>query len=59
MKYFMTLIFCFIIIISQAQIVNVESQRIKGDTTGWLGTFGISFKLDENKVPVLNFNTHG
>ena len=44
---------------TQAQIVNVESQRIKSDTTGWLGTFGISFKLDKNKVQVLNLNTNG
>ncbi|HET7116160.1 MAG TPA: DUF481 domain-containing protein [Hanamia sp.] len=58
MKYLLTLIFCFIAIISQAQIVNVESQRIQSDSTGWLGNFGMSFKLDKNKVQVLNLNTN-
>lgn len=59
MKYLFTILFCFIIVISRAQIVNVESQRIQSDTTGWLGTFGLSFKLDKNKVQVLNLNTNG
>lgn len=58
MKYFLTLIFCFIAMISQAQIVNVESQRIQSDTTGWLGNFGASFKLDKNKVQVINLNAN-
>jgi len=43
---------------SSAQIVNIESQRIQSDTTGWLGSFGVAFKLDKNKVQVLNLNTH-
>ena len=58
MKCLLTLIFCFITIINRAQIVNVESQRIQSDTTGWLGNFGVSFKLDKNKVQVINLNTN-
>lgn len=58
MKYLIALAFCFIFITNQAQIVNVESQRIQSDTTGWLGNFGVSFKLDKNKVHVLNLNTN-
>lgn len=57
MKYLVTLIFCFITIIGHAQIVNVESQRIQSDTTGWFGNFGVSFELDKNKVQVVNLNT--
>lgn len=58
MKYLLTLIFCFIIITSRAQIVNVESRRIQSDSTGLLGNFGVSFKLDKNKVQVLNLNAN-
>jgi hypothetical protein len=59
MRYLLTLTFCFITIISGAQIVNVESQRIQSDTTGWLGNFSVSFKLDKNKVQIVNLNTNG
>jgi len=58
MKYLLTLIISFATIFSRAQIVNVESQRIQSDTTGWLGNFGVSFKLDKNKVQVINLNTN-
>lgn len=58
MKYSLVFIFCFITFISQAQIVNVESQRIQSDSTGLLGNFGVSFKLDKNKVQVLNLNAN-
>jgi hypothetical protein len=56
MKYVLALIFGFITCISNAQIVNVESQRIQSDTTGWLGNFGLSFELDKNKVQVLKLD---
>lgn len=58
MKYLLTLIFFFVTIISRSQIVNVESQRIQSDSTGWLGNFGVSFELDKNKVQVINLNTN-
>ena len=58
MKILLTFFFCFIIVIGKAQIVNVESQRIQSDSTGLLGNFGVSFKLDKNKVQVLNLNTN-
>lgn len=59
MRYLFTLFLCFLILISNAQIVNVESRRLQSDTTGWLGTFAISFQLEKNKVSVLNLNTNG
>ena len=58
MKCLLILLFCFITITSRAQIVNVESRRIQSDTTGWLGNFGASFRLDKNKVQVINLNTN-
>lgn len=39
---------------SFAQIVNIESQRIQSDTTGWLGNIGTSFLFEKNAVQVLN-----
>ncbi len=59
MRYFITLVSCFVFISSQAQIVNVENRRIQSDTTGWLGNFGVSFQLDKNTVKVLTLNTNG
>lgn len=44
---------------AHSQIVNIESQRLQSDTTGWLGSFGAGFKLDKNKVTVLNLSTTG
>ena len=58
MKYLLTCIFCFISYFITAQIVNVESQRIQSDTTGWFGNFGVSFELDKNKVQVINLNSN-
>ena len=58
MKYLWILFFCFLTIVGQGQIVNVESQRIQSDTTGWFGNFGVSFELDKNKVQVVNLNTN-
>ena len=39
-----------------AQIVNVESQRLKSDTTGWLGSVGTTFQLEKSAVQVININ---
>ena len=53
--------FCFLALIalhtlSCAQIVNIESQRLQSDTTGWLGSFGSNFLFQKNAVEVLNIN---
>lgn len=48
------LMFCFLA--GNAQIVNVESKRLKSDTTGWLGSIGTSFQLENSAVKVININ---
>ena len=57
MRYFLTAICIILYSLGSAQIVNVESRRIQSDTTGWLGNFGVGFKLDKNTVSVLNLST--
>ena len=37
-----------------AQIVNVESKRLKSDTTGWLGSLGTSFQFEKGAVQLIN-----
>jgi hypothetical protein len=39
-----------------AQVVNIESQRMQSDTTGWLGNFGTNFLFQKNAVEILNIN---
>lgn len=58
MKKIFIVLLCFIALQSRAQIVNVESQRIQSDTTGWFGNFGVSFELSKNKVQVINLNSN-
>src|SRR5664279_1472864 len=41
---------------SLAQIVNMESQRIRSDTTGWFGNVGTSFQFEKNAVQVINIS---
>lgn len=40
----------------KAQIVNVESQRLKEDTTGFAGSFGGSFNLAKNVDQIFSAN---
>lgn len=48
---------CFLIpFFSSAQIVNIESQRLQSDTTGWLGGFGSNSLFQKNAVEILNIN---
>ncbi len=53
-----TFLICLIIFpfFLSAQIVNVESQRLQSDTTGWLGSFGSNFLFEKNAVQILNVN---
>jgi hypothetical protein len=37
-----------------AQISNVEAQRIQTDTTGWAGSFGGSFNLTKNAIRIFS-----
>ncbi|MEO8109718.1 MAG: DUF481 domain-containing protein [Ginsengibacter sp.] len=57
----MRYIICTLVLIniyntSFSQVVNVESQRIQSDTTGWFGNAGTSFLFEKNAVKVININ---
>lgn len=41
---------------ANAQIVNVESKRLQSDTTGWLGSLGTSFQLENSSVKVISID---
>jgi putative salt-induced outer membrane protein YdiY len=51
--------FIFVLLASglNAQILNVESQRIHQDSTGWVGKGDLLFNLTSNQQQVLDFNT--
>ena len=57
------IICCLIIFVIRpalfSQIVNVESQRIQKDTTGWFGNLGTRFFFEKNVFEVLNINVTG
>jgi hypothetical protein len=42
--------------VSSAQIVNIESQRIQSDTTGWFGNVGTGFLFEKNAIEVINIS---
>ena len=44
--------------VTVAQIVNIESQRMQSDTTGWLGNINTGFLFEKNAVQVLNINAN-
>jgi putative salt-induced outer membrane protein YdiY len=44
--------------VSFAQIVNIESQRIQSDTTGWFGNIATSFLFEKNATQVLNISAN-
>ena len=57
MRYLIALIFIAAIHSTLfAQIVNVESQRMQKDTTGWFGNFGSGFLFERNAVKVVAIN---
>lgn len=39
--------------VCHSQIVNIESQRIQSDTTGWVGNLGSNFSLTKNTQQVM------
>ena len=51
----LTILFCGIFKV-ESQIVNVESQRLKSDTVGWLGSVGTTFQLEKSAVQLININ---
>ncbi len=48
---------CFIIQSALTQVINIEDQRIKTDTTGWAGSGEASVYLNKNNDFVLSFLT--
>jgi hypothetical protein len=51
------LIFIFFLFgnLLNAQVVNIESRRVKLDTTGWYGEFNTGFKYLKERSPIFNF----
>ncbi len=54
MRYLLGTLFLITHSVSFAQVVNVESQRIQSDTTGWFGSAGTRFLFEKNAVKVIN-----
>jgi putative salt-induced outer membrane protein YdiY len=50
-------ILAFNLIGLRAQILNVESQRIQQDSTGWVGKADFTFNLTSNQKQVLDLNS--
>jgi putative salt-induced outer membrane protein YdiY len=44
--------------ILNAQIMNIEQDRIKTDTTGWAGTLEMSFQYIKNTKELINASSH-
>jgi len=64
MKYFSLIsVFLFFLIFnpgqSNAQLLNVESMRIRTDTTGWFGEVGLSGSYIESESTVLQADARG
>ncbi len=60
MKNLMVIAFLFCFVGGQGQILNVESFRIKTDTTGWAGQLGLNFSLTKNtkSLTAISSNVH-
>ena len=56
MRYCIVIYVIFIPALLNAQIVNIENQRLQSDTTGWLGSLGTNFLFEKNAVQVVNIN---
>ncbi len=52
------LLFAAICKTSSAQIVNIESQRIQSDSTGWLVNIGSNFLYQKNAIEVINIGVN-
>lgn len=58
-KYVITIYLCIFSYYLQSQIVNIESQRIITDTTGWSGNVGMSISASKNTKSYFTFNGQG
>ena len=54
MRYILCAGFVLMSIFSFSQIVNIETQRLHSDTTGWFGKIQTGFALQQNVTRVLN-----
>ena len=57
MRYFLLAAILFLALMANGQIVNIEQQRIKADTTGWFGNADISFSLVKNDQQIASLGT--
>jgi len=55
--YLSLIIFVFSLAGVEAQILNVESQRIHQDSAGWVGKGDLTFNLTSNQKQVLDLNS--
>ncbi len=58
MKRFFLLIVSSITVTLFSQVVNIESQRIHTDTTGWDGTVEAGFSVNQNNTVLLSATTN-
>lgn len=54
-NYWLIIIFILLGNWANAQVVNIESRRVKLDTTGWYSEFNTGFKYLKEKNPIFNF----
>jgi len=50
-------LFLFVSAFSHAQVVNIEQERLKTDTTGWAGSAGVSFQLMKSDDKLTDIET--
>jgi hypothetical protein len=55
MKYLITVFFIFVCVNASSQVVNIESKRMRSDTTGWLGSAEGNFQLLKNTETIYDF----
>ena len=51
------ILFLFISVITKAQVVNIEQERLKTDTTGWAGSANISFQFMKSDDKLMDTET--
>lgn len=58
MRYILCAFSFFVSSPSFSQIVNIETQRLHSDTTGWFGKITTGFVLQQNASRILNINAN-
>ena len=59
-RFFANIFLVLIAFHASAQMVNIESQRMQSDTTGWMGSLGTSFSIVKNvqQIITIDANAH-